>query len=313
MNRKDFLIERQKGIGGSDVSGLVAAELPELGLAPFKTPLEIYYSKILEPEEHEATIAQKRGNNAENLVAEIYSQKIGVEITDNQPPFSQKDFMIAHPDKYVSASDIRYILECKTVHHSKANAWKKIAPLEYWLQCIHYAIVCDVPQVDIAGMIGFEGLSGDDEFFKIYSYHRNEKLEKRIIEIEEKFWENHVLKRKPPAPMTLSDTILLHPHSIKTKKVVASKEIQEIIQKEKEAYLQHKKYEEESKKLRVKIAEFMEDAYRLVDKDDKSLATNSASERKSVDYKKLKELAGEEIYNQVVSTSTSKRLSPTRK
>lgn len=327
MDRTKFLAERRAGIGGSDVASIVAAELPELGLRPFKTPLEVYYSKILEPEDTEPTIEQKRGQNAENLIAEIYVDKIkknGCPINDNDnrhfPTFcshDQQTFMIAHPDKWVevlnlfngttsagssSIIDYTYILECKTVHHSKADRWKTKAPLEYWLQCVHYAIVCDVPFVDIAGMIGFEGLSGDDEYFKIYRYERDKKLEKRIIDIEERFWEKHVLKKKPPAPMNNADYNLLQiPHD-KKQTIIATKEIQEAVAKYNYLHNAVEQYKKEKEEQCLLIKNYMGEAYTLQDNDGQKLGIcYNKNNPPRLNKEKLKTIISEEDYNNLLS------------
>ena len=38
MNREQFLLDRKKGIGGSDVASI-------LGVSPFRTALEVYHDK----------------------------------------------------------------------------------------------------------------------------------------------------------------------------------------------------------------------------------------------------------------------------
>lgn len=320
MDRLKFLEERRAGIGGSDVASLVAQELPELKLKPFKTPLEVYYSKILEPEEHEPTIEQRRGINAEDLVAELYLSKNTTKnetycIVDRSPRLRTRNFMLAHPDKLIGRFNPPFeafkplkgyhILECKTVHPSKADQWKTKAPLEYWLQCVHYAIVCDLPMVDIAGMIGFEGLSGDDEYFKIYRYERDSKLEKRIIDIEERFWEKHVLKKIPPEPMNLADYNLLKiPHD-KKKTIIATKEIEEAVTKYNFLNEQEKKYKKEKEAQSLAIEKYMGEAYTLESSAGKKLgicfAKNNAPK---LDKDKLKTLVSEEDYNSLFSTPT---------
>lgn len=318
MDRNKFLEERRAGIGGSDVASLVAAELPELNLRPFKTPLEVYYSKILKPEDTEPTIEQQRGINAEDLVAELYLSKNTTKnesycIIDRSPLLrTRNSFMLAHPDKIIGRFNPPFetfkplegchILECKTVHHSKADQWKTQAPTEFWLQCVHYAIVCDVPFVDIAGMIGFEGLSGDDEYFKIYRYERDKKLEQRIIDIEERFWENHVLKKKPPAPMNNADYNLLNiPHDKKVS-ITATKEIEEAVAKYKFLSEAVDKYDKEKKAQSLLIKNYMGEAYTLQDTEGQKLGIcfNKNNPQK-LDKEKLKTLISEEDYNSLLS------------
>ncbi|MFX0132144.1 MAG: YqaJ viral recombinase family protein [Candidatus Hodarchaeota archaeon] len=308
--KNQFLKERQSGIGGSDVASLIAMTFPALGLKPFKTPLEIYYSKILEPEEHKATIAQKRGQNAESLVAEIYAQKKNVKIVEKKQNlfFRHKkyDFMIAHPDRFCSELKAKdeWILECKTVHHANSNKWETDMPQEYFLQCAHYAIVCDVPFVDIAGMIGFEGMSGDDNFFKIYTYIREKQFEKKLIEIEEKFWEEHVLKKIPPQPITLSDTNLLY-NPEKALSVIATQEIENDFNSYLELGKQKAELEKKQKEKLLHIKNFMGNAYTLKSKHGEELAINYKRTSTQIDKNKLKEVVSEDLYKSLVKESSS--------
>jgi len=320
MDRTKFLEERRSGIGGSDVASLVAAELPELELTPFKTPLEVYYSKVLEPEDTEPTIDQRRGINAEYLVTELYLSKNATKnetycIVDHSPLLRTRDFMLAHPDKIIGSFTPPletfnpllgwHILECKTVHPSKADRWKTKAPLEYWLQCIHYAIVCDAPFVDIAGMIGFEGLSGDDEYFKIYRYERDKKLEKRIIDIEERFWEKHVLKKIPPPPMNNADYNLLHVSHNKKKAIIATAEIDEAVKKYSFLAAAIEKYKKEKDEQSLLIKNYMGDAYTLQDNEGQKLGVcYNKNNPPKLDKEKLKTLISEEDYNSLFATPT---------
>lgn len=314
-SKHTFLTQRRSGIGGSDVATILAWAFPKLALKPFKTPLELYYQKILEPEEVPPSIPQQRGINLEPVVRDLYATKTGYQVVDH-PNFvrsTKYPFMIAHPDAYCLKPDgIKIILECKTVHALKADQWKNEPPMEYYLQAVHYSIVCDMPPADIAAAIGLEGFSGHKDYFKHYTCFFNDDLKKRIIDAEEAFWETHVLKKQPPEPITLSDTKLKFPNSNKKSKV-ANPEILALAQKEAKLYTQTKILEKEMKQCSVQLADYLEDNYSLVTEDGKTIGTFGNSMRKKVDYKKLEQLCPQEIYEQVVSQSNCRSLRLNRK
>ncbi len=77
LSREQWLAFRRLGIGGSDVAAI-------MGISPFVTSRDLYYDKIgVTPviEEPEANwVAKEFGHRLEDLVAEIFSKKTGLEV-----------------------------------------------------------------------------------------------------------------------------------------------------------------------------------------------------------------------------------------
>ena len=89
--RAEWLKLRQMGIGGSDVAAL-------LGLSKWRTPLDVYNSKIEEPEETD-NASMEWGRRLEPVIREKYAEAVGMEVTI--PPF-----MFQHPEHTFMIADV---------------------------------------------------------------------------------------------------------------------------------------------------------------------------------------------------------------
>ena len=84
MTREQFLLDRKKGIGGSDVASI-------LGVSPFRTALEVYHDKT-SPELalDEPTEDMQRGVRVEKYILQEYSERSEVELNTNIPIYLLK-------------------------------------------------------------------------------------------------------------------------------------------------------------------------------------------------------------------------------
>ena len=78
LSREDWLEYRKKGIGGSDVAAI-------MGISPFATIRDLFYNKtgvqpVIQEEEESNWVAKEVGHRLEDLVAEIFSKKTGLEV-----------------------------------------------------------------------------------------------------------------------------------------------------------------------------------------------------------------------------------------
>lgn len=187
-NRKKWLKERQKGIGGSDVAAI-------LGVSRWKSALDVYNDKVAEePEEIEENDAIHWGNILEPIVAKEFSNLTGLKIRVENKILEHPEykFMKASVDRRVVGKETT-LLECKTAHFYKAKEWENDEiPPEYILQCMHYLAVTGYDYMYIAVLIG-----GSKFIYK--KIDRNEELVKIIIDKCKNFWYNHVIPRKPPS------------------------------------------------------------------------------------------------------------------
>lgn len=187
MDKLEWLKERQRGIGGSDVGAI-------LGVNKWKTPFEVYLEKTEEiTEVKETSEAAYWGTELEELVAKEFSKRTGKKVRrDSRHLVHPKyPFMVANIDRRVVGENA--ILECKTANQFLAKEWKDDEiPASYILQCQHYMSVTGAEKCYIACLIG-----GQRFIYK--EIPRDNELIEMIIAAEKEFWEEHVMKRIPPA------------------------------------------------------------------------------------------------------------------
>lgn len=187
MDKNTWMKERQKGIGGSDAA-------PVLGMSRWKTPFQIYLEKteelIQEEKENERIYW---GNILEDIVAKEFEKRTGKKVRRRNAILQHPDypFMLANIDREVIGENAG--LECKTSSAYSFKEWEdEEIPPEYLIQCNHYMAVTGCEKWYIAVLIG-----GNKYLYK--EIQRDEELIQAIIKGEERFWNEHVLAKNPPA------------------------------------------------------------------------------------------------------------------
>ena len=197
LPEQEWLAWRRKGIGGSDAAAI-------MGISPFRTARDIYYDKLnvapLDSSE-ENWVALKMGHLLEGLVAEIFSQKTGLEVFQIKRMFQHPlyPFMLADVDYFVSLPDGgTAILEIKTTNYNARSHWwqdgKEIVPPYYEVQGRHYMAVMNLDEVFYCCLYG----NNEDEVI-IRHIDRDRTYESEMVFLEECFWREHVLLKVPPA------------------------------------------------------------------------------------------------------------------
>ena len=192
MDRKDWLMLRKNGIGGSDAGAVC-------GLNPYVSPLEVYFSKTCEGVDEGApdNEAMREGRDLEDYVARRFMEASGLKVRRANVMYASREhpFMIADVDRLVTGRENGITgLECKTASPYSAEKWKdgKI-PAHYIMQCYHYMAVLDAQSWYIAVMVyGRE--------FKYIKLERDEEIIQQLIRIEENFWNHNVMARVMPEP-----------------------------------------------------------------------------------------------------------------
>lgn len=271
---------RKTGIGGSDVAAIA-------GISPYDnaTPLQIYLTKIGEIENNIDNEATRWGHIHEPNVAEQYAIKTGKELTIPTQMYRHPvhSFMIANPDRLIKND--KAILECKTAGFRQKDKWGKEGtsqiPDVYYLQVAHYAIVCEVEYVDIAVLI-------DTNDHRIYRYHRKEKIEDKLIEIERNFWENHVIPRVPPLPINRRDSQLRWPLSLEQSSKQIDQNHQVLLDQLSTIHKQIEQLSKTENQLKNRLCTFMEDSEALIDEQGNYLVTWKSNDRAVLDLKRFK-------------------------
>ena len=186
MNKLEWLKERQKGIGGSDVGAI-------LGVNKYKTPFQIYLEKTQEIKEvQESSEAAYWGTKLEDMVAREFAKVTGKKVRRDTRHFVSKKypFMVANIDRRVVGE--KAILECKTVNQFGAKEWEgEEVPASYLVQVQHYIYVTEAEKAYIACLIG-----GQKFIWK--EIKRDNELIEMIINAEKDFWKL-VEEKTPPA------------------------------------------------------------------------------------------------------------------
>lgn len=196
LSREEWLSWRRKGIGGSDVAGI-------MGISPFRTARDVYYDKLgiaTVEDELENWVALEVGHLLEDLVARIFHKKSGLEIYQIKKMFGHPvyPFMLADVDYFVRMPDgTTAILEIKTTNYNATGNWwqdgREVVPVYYEVQGRHYMAVMDVDRVFFCCLYG----NTEDEVI-IREIRRDMEYEQEMIYLEQNFWENHVSLKNPP-------------------------------------------------------------------------------------------------------------------
>lgn len=198
LDKQDWLSYRKLGIGGSDAGAVC-------GFNPYRTAMQVYQDKITEETEDIDNEAMRQGREFEDYVARRFMEATGKKVRRANAMYydEERPFMLADVDRMVTGENAG--LECKTASPYMADKWAdgKI-PMSYQIQCYHYMSVCNAKAWYIAVLIyGRE--------FKYYRIERDEQLIAYLRQLEQDFWENHVLKREMPEPdgSKLADSVIL--------------------------------------------------------------------------------------------------------
>lgn len=201
MDRLSWLQARQSGIGGSDVAAI-------LGISKWRTPLDVYLSKIGEAVEGPDNVSMEWGRRLEPVIRQAYADKTGAQVlVPSELIRSEKyPFMIANVDGLTSDR----VVEIKTA--STSADWGEEGtdeiPDYYLSQVQHYMSVTGKSLCDVAVLIG-----GRD--FRIYTVKSDPELETLIINAEQEFW--HLVESEtPPEPRTLEECKIAFPMSVKS-------------------------------------------------------------------------------------------------
>ena len=199
----NFLTQRKKGIGGSDIAAI-------LGVSKFKTALDVYLSKTTDQPEQQGEHLYW-GHALENPIIDRFVQDTGALVI-RQPETRQHpdyEWAIANADALITNGDtIEAILEIKTSSAFKSREWgaddTDEVPIEYIAQVQWYMWIYNLQEAYIAALIG-----GNQ--YRQYHITRDDELIAMLAEKAQAFWQNHVIPRIPPNPQDGADAQKLYP------------------------------------------------------------------------------------------------------
>lgn len=187
LPREEWIGLRRKGIGGSDAGAIC-------GLNPWVSTIDVYLDKLGLKDEKQDNEAMRQGRDLEEYVARRFEEETGKKVRRRNAilQHDEVDYLLANIDRWVDGENAG--LECKTASIFAKDAWAdgKI-PAHYEIQCHHYMAVTGADTWYLCCLILNKSL-------EIRTIKRDEELIRSLIEIEQAFWENHVVPRVMPAP-----------------------------------------------------------------------------------------------------------------
>lgn len=294
MEHAQWLEERRKGIGGSDIAAI-------MGLSPWKTAFRVYQEKRKEVEDWQGNTSTDWGQRLEPMIRQWYSDNTGrpVRVPEGILVHEKHPFLFASLDGF---TDDKRIVEIKTARSGKG--WGEPGtdeiPDYYALQVQHYMIVTgfevsDIP-VSIAG--------GPPELYEVPA---DRELQELIIEAAAAFWKQ-VEAGIPPEPTCYADAVARFGKSKAEGVIIASEDVvADIVRiKDVRAIQLDLKAQEEELKGRIILA-LGEKGDVLADLEGNALVTWKMSKgRKSFDLKAFQK-EQPELYEQYLRNGEGSR------
>lgn len=249
VNNTEWLRLRKSGIGGSDAGAIC-------GVNPYSSAMKVFQDKTSEEIEEQDNETIRIGHDLEDYVAQRFTEATGLKVRKSNFMYrsTEHPFMLADVDRLVVGEDAG--LECKTASAYHADKWADgNIPLHYIMQCYHYMAVTGKRTWYIAAVIlgrefTYRKLEWDDELIS------------RLIEAEENFWDNHVVKGVIPPPdgsKACDEVIEQYFHTAKKASAIELVGFDEKLDRREEILSYIKELQEEQKQIEQEIKLFMQD------------------------------------------------------
>lgn len=240
---------RKSGIGGSDAGAIC-------GVNPYSSAMKVFKDKTSEEIEEKDNEAIRIGHDLEDYVAQRFMEAAGLKVRKSNFMYRSKEhpFMIADVDRFVVGEDAG--LECKTASAYNADKWADgNIPLHYVMQGYHYMAVTGKHTGYIAAVIlgrefTYRKLEWDDE------------LVRRLIAVEENFWNHHVVPGIIPSPdgsKACDEVIQQYFHTARKGGTIKLEGFDEKLQRREEILGSISELQEEKKQIEQEVKLFMKD------------------------------------------------------
>ncbi len=301
-SRNPEQLDRSTYLGSSDAAAI-------LGVSKWSTPLDIYRRKV-DPEsfpEHDAARLKifRRGHLLEPVIRTFAVEDYGLDLVasnarHHDPVYdwmrAEIDFETRDPDGSIVNND------CKSVSPFAADQWGEDGtdeiPIEYHAQFQFGMMVTNRDRCDVWALFG------TDKLVK-YVVHRDDEaiagMRSRCVQ----FWQEHVLPRVPPSPVSLEDIEFVM-RRLQGRRVLANPDVMEAVANYRACKADIKAHEEAAEEFRLVILEALvkgaeeqdgkplgegEDAALIDPQTLKPLITWKAQETSRIDVTALRERA----------------------
>ena len=249
VDNSDWLRLRKSGIGGSDAGAIC-------GVNPYSSAMKVFQDKTSETVDEQDSEAIRIGHDLEDYVAQRFMEATGLKVRKSNFMYrsTEHPFMIADVDRLIVGEDAG--LECKTTSAYNADKWAGgDIPLHYVMQCYHYMAVTGKRTWYIAAVIlgrefTYRKLEWDDELIN------------HLIEIEDNFWNNHVIQGVIPPPdgsRACDEVIEQYFHTAKKASEVELVGFDEKLRRREEILGFISELQEEQKQIEQEVKLFMQD------------------------------------------------------
>lgn len=279
LSREEWLVLRQKVVGGSDISAIT-------GSNRYKSVVDLFIDKTAPtPIDIEDNLRLFLGREVEPIVAKLYEMESGnTVVNDYKMRLHQDyDFIGANVDRVIQSGEGPGILECKTADPFAVKNWTDEVPLMYYEQLQWYLGIFGYEWGAIAVLEGFND-------FNYHSYPFDKDYFEFMVNEAVKFWVNHVETGIAPEPRDGDDVVKLYKRS-KPKALEADDDLVNKINVLSSFKKDIKKLEETATEIEDEIKKEMKDCDSVKDVDGNVILTWKSSEKRIVDFSKLRKQA----------------------
>lgn len=297
--RAEWLIKRQRGIGGSDIGAIC-------GLSKYKSRVNIFIDKT-QPIKEFSNKFTLSGQQLEPFIADYFAEKTGLTVNIPSQEIYQDiavEYFLASIDREIGEDTILEIKSTRTRITEPYRNWE--AQLQWYLSIRNkpQGVICWIELPENFDYDKFNSKVWSKEELEILKltckidwriYRRDEVFIEQLRNEAHLFWNNHVLTNTPPDLLTAKDVLALYPEHISGLVRIANEEILSNFTKLKSVKEKIKELELLETELSDSIKIFLEDGEKLT-YDSNVIATFKSSYRNDLDTKALKE-AEPEIYS----------------
>ena len=294
LEKKEWLRYRKMGITGTDVGAIV-------GLNPYTSAFQVYQDKLNNEIVEYDNESMRQGRDLEEYCAQRFMEETGFKIRRANAIYQNEEhpIMLADFDRLIVGQKAG--VECKTVSPYSADKWADDnIPAHYQMQVQHYLAVSGYDTWYIAALIfGKE--------FIIRKIDRDEEVINNLITIEERFWNENIMKGIMPDPdgtKNCSEQIAKIYFKSDKDKAIELRGYDDMLHRRQELIALMDKMEKEKNTIEQRVKMEMQDA---------SLATTgefriswTSYDSKRLDTKRLKE-EQPEVYEKYCNTSSSRK------
>lgn len=178
-----WLAARRTGLGGSDIAAIC-------GLSRWRSPLEVWLSKMDLLPQREESEAMRWGHALEEPIRREVARRLDVTVVPDHALYRAQApaFALGSPDAIIG--DYARVGEWKLVGARQVGEWDEGPPLDAELQARWYMLVLGYQEAIVAGLLGGTQLA-------IHEVSRDAEIEGMMVERATLFW-RLVTDRIPP-------------------------------------------------------------------------------------------------------------------